>query len=624
MDSIQNLLARLSGVRRSGNGWQARCPAHDDKKPSLSIGQGSDGRALLCCHAGCDVTSILAALGLGIKDLFPPRDSDATPKNSGSKATAGRVYPSADAALAVLERRFGRSAASWAYRDAQGQNIGIVARWNQPDSTKKILPISLHADGWRVKAMPTPRVLYGLPELLEADPATPVCVCEGELCADAARKLGFIATTSSGGAGAASLTDWAPLSGKTVWILPDNDPAGRKYAKDVAGILAHLPTPPREIRIVELPGLPDAGDIVDWVTSHGDSAEPEALRQEIESLAQEAELWQPDDMNAPNGADGSSEGVQDLEYRPFPVQALPGPVRDFVDAGARAIGCDPSFLALPLLAALASAVGNTRRLELKPSWRVPVNIWVGVVGESGTAKSPAIRAVTKPVYERQRRALERHAEAMRRYKEERARFEHNAAVWKKSGAGLPPVEPEEPQAERYVVSDTTLEAVIPLLVSNPRGLLLARDELSAWLAGFDKYTNRNRVSSELPAWLSMYDGAPIVVDRKTGQRTAYVPRASVCILGGVQPAILRRALGPEHRESGLAARLLLAYPPRKARQWTEASIDPAVEAKLEQLFDRLYDLQPATSEDGDPQPVIWLIPKKVQHVGVDTQLTFRV
>jgi hypothetical protein len=325
--------------------------------------------------------------------------------------------------------------------------------------------------------------------------------------------------------------------------------------------------------------------------------------KEVETIAASIARYEPDQI-ATARAEGRGNVVEILEYREFPLEALPDPVRGFVDAGARAIGCDPSYLALPLLTALASAVGGARALELKGGWRVPAILWAAIVGESGTAKSPAIRAVTKPVYERQRRALERHAEAMRRYKEELVRFERNAAAWKKSGDGLPPVEPEEPQAERYIVSDVTPEAIVSLLANNPRGLLLARDELSGWLAGFDKYTNRNRVSSELPAWLSMYDGASIVVDRKTGPRTLHVPRANVCILGGVQPAILRRALGPEFREAGLAARLLLAHPPRKARQWTEASIDPAVEAELEQLFDRLYELQPMTGDDGAPQPVI--------------------
>jgi hypothetical protein len=101
----------------------------------------------------------------------------------------------------------------------------------------------------------------------------------------------------------------------------------------VAGILAKL-TPAPVVRIVELPGLLDAGDIVDWIDGHGDAAEPSGMRAEIEALAQAVE---------PSRA----EDADDLAFRPFPVDALPEPIRGFVDAGSRAIGCDPSYLALP-------------------------------------------------------------------------------------------------------------------------------------------------------------------------------------------------------------------------------------------------------------------------------------
>lgn len=63
------LLARLEGVRRSGGGWMARCSAHDDRHPSLSIRAGDRG-LLLRCFAGCSLEDITAALGLAVKDLF--------------------------------------------------------------------------------------------------------------------------------------------------------------------------------------------------------------------------------------------------------------------------------------------------------------------------------------------------------------------------------------------------------------------------------------------------------------------------------------------------------------------------------------------------------------------------
>ena len=102
----------------------------------------------------------------------------------------------------------------------------------------------------------------------------------------------------------------------------------------------------------------------------------------------------------------------------------------------------------------------------------------------------------------------------------------------------------------------------------------------------------------------MHGGDALIVDRKTGTpRTIYVPQAYVSVCGGIQPAILNCALGTEHRESGLAARLLLTCPPRRPKQWTDAGIDPAAQADFARLLGRLYSLKSAVDEDLNPVPV---------------------
>jgi hypothetical protein len=64
-------LAQQLQARRVGSGWRARCPAHEDKTPSLSIGVGTDGRVLIYCFAGCTFSAIVAACGLEPGDLSP-------------------------------------------------------------------------------------------------------------------------------------------------------------------------------------------------------------------------------------------------------------------------------------------------------------------------------------------------------------------------------------------------------------------------------------------------------------------------------------------------------------------------------------------------------------------------
>lgn len=74
MTPVENLLARLERVKGRNGSWTARCPAHDDKGPSLAIRELDDGRVLLHCFAGCETQSVLGAMGMDMTDLFPPDD----------------------------------------------------------------------------------------------------------------------------------------------------------------------------------------------------------------------------------------------------------------------------------------------------------------------------------------------------------------------------------------------------------------------------------------------------------------------------------------------------------------------------------------------------------------------
>jgi hypothetical protein len=70
----EDVIARLERVRKAGDrSWSARCPAHADKGPSLRI-TDKDGKILIHCFAGCAPADIVAAMGLNLADLFPPRD----------------------------------------------------------------------------------------------------------------------------------------------------------------------------------------------------------------------------------------------------------------------------------------------------------------------------------------------------------------------------------------------------------------------------------------------------------------------------------------------------------------------------------------------------------------------
>lgn len=308
MDPLSEMLGRLRsrGIepRRSGTGWSSRCPAHDDQTPSLSIDHGDDGRVLVHCHAGCRFTDVATALGMAPQDLFP-ENSRATPSWSARapsrlmlrQSTTGRpsqLPPKSFATWAdALRTSAGPPTALWLYHDTVGRAIGAVARFPSGVTGKTFRQASLSENGtWVAKGMPTPRPLYQLPALLASRDT--VYVVEGEKCADAVTRLGLIATTSIGGASNARHSDWKPLAGRRVVIIPDADEQGSKYASDVADLASRVGA--ADVRIANIatiwPGVPPKGDIADWVAMHC-SPDPSTLRALLERQATEAAVVPP-------------------------------------------------------------------------------------------------------------------------------------------------------------------------------------------------------------------------------------------------------------------------------------------------------------------------------------------
>ena len=98
MTPVERLLAKLPDAKQAGKGWSARCPAHEDRRASLSIGEGEDGRALVKCHAGCTVEKVCAAIDLRVADLMPTADTLPTlskPKRGFCTPKVASIYSEA-------------------------------------------------------------------------------------------------------------------------------------------------------------------------------------------------------------------------------------------------------------------------------------------------------------------------------------------------------------------------------------------------------------------------------------------------------------------------------------------------------------------------------------------------
>ena len=278
-------------------------------------------------------------------------------------------------------------------------------------------------------------------------------------------------------------------------------------------------------------------------------------------------------------------------WQPFPTSALPPAAALLVEGAARAIGCDEAFVALPLLAVLGSAIGTTRRVELKPGWTALPIVWPVTVAESGSAKSPAADVSLDHVREREDRLHEEYLEELSAYEYEIETYEKARAAWRHSkhaGDEAPP-RPREPLQRRVLIEDATVEALVAALADNPRGLLVATDELTGWLDSFGRYNGT--AGSDEAFFLKAYSGRSHNVSRRTGRRSLHVRQAAVWVTGTIQPGVLARSLGVERRESGFLARLLLAAPPRRAKKWTTESVSWTTRDAIVRVLDTLYGLK---------------------------------
>jgi putative DNA primase/helicase len=256
-------IARQLQAKRSRQGWVAKCPAHDDQRESLAIGDGENGKLLLHCFAGCSFDQILKAAGI--------EPTKANGRDHGKP----------------------RIVATYDYVDARGELVFQVVRLD-PKNFRQRRP-----DGngdWIWKMDGVERVPYRLPQLLNANE---IFVCEGEKDCDNLAKLGLVATTNPGGASKwpESFARW--FEGRHAIIIPDNDQAGHDHAQDVAKKLKNKAA---SIRVLELPGLPPKGDVSDWIAAGG-------TREQLEELAAEAQEWK----TKVNGETSSLPGLTEDE-----------------------------------------------------------------------------------------------------------------------------------------------------------------------------------------------------------------------------------------------------------------------------------------------------------------------
>lgn len=405
-------------------------------------------------------------------------------------------------------------------------------------------------------------------------------IVEGETCVEALTELDIVATTSCGGSNAASKTEWNGLAGKRLVLVPDNDDQGRQYMDHVAQLAAA-----GSVRRLELPGLAEGGDVVDFVRrARSEGADDASIRARLLGLASEVE----------------SERSATTR-RPFPIHVLPDEVVGFVCAVAASRSVDESVTATFALATMAAAMGLSRvAYDDFADWEeIPV-VWVALVSRSGTRKTVIVKdffGVLQDVHRERHLAFEK------------AMAAHNHAVeeWKnrKQKSKSPEIEPrpEPPVLEHVYSTDTTPEALVQILHDSPRGIVIIADELSAFFGGMGRYSGMK--AAERGFYLSLFSGTQYKKDRKSDS-PILIDKASACVVGGVQPGILRTCFDDEAFASGLASRFLLLNPVPQVKEYAQGPSQKDREA-YERFIRGLTELgmEPFSRADGeiDVRPV---------------------
>lgn len=402
------------------------------------------------------------------------------------------------------------------------------------------------------------------------DPSTPLWITEGVRKGDSAISNGIDCIIALPGVwgwrgknadgGLTALTDWecVALNDRETYIAFDSDVMTKPPVRAaLARLKAFLESRGARVRLVFLPAGPGGAKVGldDFFAAGGTVAELEALA--VDGLPERKAIGVP----------------------PFPLDVFPPTVRRHIADRATALGVPPDLIAVPFLAMAGGAIGNTRALVVKPGWIERPLIWTAVIAPPGSGKSPALAVARAPLD-----ALQDAAYA--RYEREREAWEREVAAAK---AAKRHDEPPRPLLEHFHTVDATVEALSRILATSA-GIALIRDELAGWVKAHDAY----RKGGDREAFLSLWAGLPLKVDRRSAE-PLLVRRPALCITGGIQPDRLPELRGDGAVLDGFLDRFLFAYPETHPHLWTEATPDPADAAAVARLFGRL---RAGGTEDG--------------------------
>ena len=473
--------SKLEQVKHNNNSIVAICPSHNDKSPSLTASCNSE-KILVKCQAGCSFDAVVSVLGMEQSQFFAPKEK-------------------------LLSKKI---VARYRYEDKEGNHAFDVVRF-EPKNFRPQRP-----DGkWSLEGVE--RVPYRLPQMLEAiQVGKGIVLVEGEKDVEAATNIGLVATTFAGGAGKwhKEYSKW--FQEAKVICLPDNDDAGRKGMHIIATEIVKVA---KSVRWLELPDLPEKGDLSDWLNI------PDNDKKVFEILVTNAPQWDPnylhitladpelgERLNILNSVDEIWLEPQEITPELLPVdkfnsELLPIPLREWLLDISHRMQVPLDFPSGACVVVMSSIIGT--RLSICPKkkdhWQVVPNLWGGLIQKPSQLKSPPVKEVLRPMKELETEAFKKFDEDNLNYEKEFRVFEMKkrvcedrmkSALKKNKDTDFSVAEndleklesnpPKEPKLRRYQTQDTTIEKLQDMLSENPQGIFIFRDELNGFLMKMKK------------------------------------------------------------------------------------------------------------------------------------------
>lgn len=288
---------------------------------------------------------------------------------------------------------------------------------------------------------------------------------------------------------------------------------------------------------------------------------------------------------------------------PFDISFLPDTFQPWASDVAERMQCPIDFIAVAIIVAASAAIGRRIGIRPKPEddWLVVPNLWGLAIARPGMMKSPAIGEAMRPLKRLEAKERDRQRDRKKDYDREMRSYKLlKSAAEKKLKKDLDndesadinkghPVEPKEPKATRYIVTDSTYEALGDILAYNPFGVLVHRDEIMGLLKTLDREENAAAKAFFLSAWA----GDEGYTFDRIMRGYQHIDAVCIALLGTTQPAkiadYVSRAISGGGSDDGMIQRFSLMVWPDIPKDWRHVRRGADREAfkRVDMVFDRL-------------------------------------